>query len=235
MKISVIVRTHNEEKNLEKFILSYVNWVDHILVQDDESDDVQYLFDMKFKYPKVQLDFYKGKRIEVGNITRAYQHLQLNSMIEWAESIGTDWIIMDDCDCRPNYLLKEKGKEILHYPPITYKKFCVTRLYVYKDRGYIHDMSYKDNRWLPSLWAWRANQGFRFLDNGHAGQKFCVVDDEYIVDILPPYCLLHYPWQDDEMIETKRQRYTAIYGEEYKNFDPLRFGSLQKLPEWAKE
>jgi hypothetical protein len=47
---------------------------------------------------------------------------------------------------------------------------------------------------------------------------------------------MHFPWVDDEIIEIKRRRYAAIYGEEYENFDPKRFGgNLLRPPEWLKE
>lgn len=77
MKIVVIVRTYNEEKNLPDFITAY-DWADCILVQDDWSDNPDYLFDL----PKnVRVSFYTGERIVRDELTRAKQDVQLNSMI----------------------------------------------------------------------------------------------------------------------------------------------------------
>ena len=97
-KIVVIVRTHNEQKNLNRFVLAYYDWVDRILVEDDESSNNTYLLDIKERYgDKVFVRYYNGQRVERNGVSRAIHHKQLNGLIEWAEECNTDWIIHDDC------------------------------------------------------------------------------------------------------------------------------------------
>ena len=68
MKIIVIVRTYNVQKNLPKFIDAYIDWVDYILVQDDWSEDWEYLYNLP---KKVLVSFYTGERFEREVISRA--------------------------------------------------------------------------------------------------------------------------------------------------------------------
>ena len=123
-------------------------------------------------------------------------------------------------------LLEQCDKDFVYVP----------RLYLYKDEGHFPKLSKNNGNWMYSLWAWRASQGFKFLENGDNGQKAQEVKEtcRYNVD-TPPYCLLHEPWPDDATIAEKRFRYSQIYGKQYENFNPIKFGgSLEPLPEWAK-
>jgi hypothetical protein len=141
---------------------------------------------------------------------------------------------MDDCDCFPNESLKKDARKLMS---TTTKDFIYAiKVHIYKNKGYLSKMSRKDGRWLQNIWAWRANKGFKFIDNGVHGQRFDLIDEDKKDYIPTPYATLHHGWPDDETIELKRTRYTAIYGDEYKDFHPLNFGgSIVELPEWAKE
>jgi len=235
MIISVIVRTHNEERNLNRFILGYYNWVDYILVQDDQSDNIDYIINAVETYsPKVQFGTYSDKRMGSGDISRAYHHIQLNQLIDWAEELNSDWIIMDDCDCFPNRILKNGARELLENCE---KDFIfATRVYFYKDGGFLSNFCSSGGVWQQGIWAWKANKEFRFIDDGARPQKFDPISDERILRIKPPLSLLHFPWPDNEVINEKRKRYSAIYGSVYNNFDPLRFGGKLLPPEdWMVE
>lgn len=231
MKISVIVRTYNEQENLPLFIDSYIDWVDHILISDDWSENVEYLFDLP---KKVWVSFYTGTRIEREQITRAKQHTQLNGLIRWAEHIGSDWIIMDDCDSIPNVHLIQNGKEIMKSCE---KDFIYAiRLYLYKNDGWFPKLSKPNGEWAHGIWAWKANKEFRFIDNDDGPQKFDRPDEDNILKLDCPYALIHSPWKNDQVIAEKRFRYTQIYGKEYSNFDPIKIGgALQPLPEWVNK
>lgn len=230
MKISVIVRTHNEERNLPKFVEAYHDWVDYIFVQDDNSDDRTYLLDVMRDYPKVYVHWYYGKRIKAGKITRAFHHIQLNQLIEWAEGMKSKWIIMDDCDSIPNRELRLGGRKILKSCP---KDFVyITKLHFYKDKGHFPEFSAPQGHSGHCLWAWKADKGFKFIDNGNKAQRFEKIDPDRIYKIDPPFVALHHPWPNDEVIAEKRERYTAIYGDEYKNFDPLSFAGKLEEPPW---
>ena len=113
MVITVIVRVKNEERNLEKFVKCYHDWVDHILVQDDNSDSLDYLFDIEDNYPKVKVNYVPVTQFKVGKVSRGYQDAQLNTLIFAAECLGSDWIIMDDCDCTPNEILQKDIRGLL--------------------------------------------------------------------------------------------------------------------------
>jgi len=232
MIISVIVRTHNEERNLERFVRAYHDWVDYIFIQDDESDDRDYLLDVFSKYEKTILSFYKGERIIRRTVTRAYHHIQLNQLINLAEWVESDWIIMDDCDSIPNKHFRDDGREIIE--SCEKDAIYLTRINFYKDGRHFPEFSSPGGNPGYCLYAWRGDKGFKFLDNGFHGQKFNPLEDEQKCKIGPPYVTLHYPWPDDEAITMKRKRYTEIYGFEYSNFDPLNFaGKLEKPPEYA--
>jgi glycosyltransferase involved in cell wall biosynthesis len=236
MNISVIVRIHNEERNLEKFVKAYHDWVDHIFIQDDNSDSEDYIWNVIDEYPKTKLDFYDDKRIVTSNknVTRAYHHIQLNQLIDSAKQVESDWIILDDCDSVPNKHLREGGRQIIEACPLDF--VYVTRITFYKDLGYFPEFSTPKGSTGHCLWAWRANKGFRFIDNGCNAQRFDRIDSKRIYKLNPPYVLLHYPWPSDEVILQKRERYTAIYGEEYSRFDPLMFaGKLDKKIPWYAE
>ena len=203
MKITVIVRTHNEERNLERFVDSYP-WADKILIQDDKSANKDYLIDIFTKNElRVGLRFYNGRRLERNGVSRAIHHVQLNSMIDWAEEIGTDWIIYDDCDCFPTKNLTKDGRKLIE---ISHRDFIyATRYYLYKDMGYAPKMS-PDG----SLWAWRANKGFRFLPLDDKPQTVDEPDSVWNFHGTT-FALLHNPWPDDETIARKMDFYSKLY------------------------
>ena len=235
MIISVIVRVHNEERNLERFVRAYHDWVDYIFIQDDESDDKTYLLDIEQKYPKAVVENYDGKRIIRETVTRAVQHIQLNQMIAWAENKNSDWIIMDDCDSIPNKTLRLGARQLIESceKPFIY----APKLTFYKDQGWCPKFSMPHGKWATAIWAWKAKRGFEFIDNGERSQTFDPIDEKDKLRIYPPYATLHYPWPDDNVIIQKRIRYTEIYGMAYSKFDPLNFaGPVDKnIPEWAIE
>lgn len=235
MIISVVVRTHNEERNLEKFVKAYHDWVDYIFIQDDESDDRTYLLDIMRDYPKAYVHWYYGERIIRKTITRAYQHIQLNRLIERAEGMKSDWIIMDDCDSIPNKNLRLAGRDIIEACD---KNFIyIPKVTFYKDQGWFPKFAIPKDHWSTCLWAWKADKGFRFEDVGERSQYFTPIDDEKIQRLAPPFSALHCPWPNDDVIMEKRIRYTEIYGQAYSKFDPLMFaGPLDpNIPEWAVE
>lgn len=98
-------------------------------------------------------------------------------------------------------------------------------------------MSRNWDGWQHALWAWRTKTNFRFEPNGDGSQTFNPPKTEHIYRLpIPPYTTLHHPWVDDTIIAEKRKRYTAIYGELYKDFDPLDFGGcLEELPKWLEK
>lgn len=231
MKIVVIVRIYNEQHNLPAFIDAY-DWADTILIQDDWSDDDEYLYGLP---KKCKVSYYTGERIERPELTRAKQHIQLNSLIRWAEHLEADWIISDDCDSLPNVALIRDGRKILESCKRQF--IYTTKFHLYKDKGYFPNLSNIEGKWQHALWAWKTESYFRFKDAGDRPQNFDRPEENNILRLpIPPYVMLHRPWYDDDIIKDKQIRYTSIYGDEYKNFNPLHFGgTLKELPKWVND
>jgi len=232
MRITATVRTKNEEKNLRRFVESY-QWADNVLIMDDFSDDETYLNEVVSEFENAQWKQFPGKRVAKEGITRAPHGNHINALFDWAEEIGTDWIIFDDCDCFPNKLFRSSAREIIEACKQDF--IYLVRIYLYKDKGYFPYMSKPAGEWEASAYAFRANQGFRFSVDESLPyiQTFVRPDESYVLRLMPPYCLIHCPWPDDEAIAIKRDRYSRTYGERYSRFDPLNFaGELDNLEVW---
>ncbi len=165
----------------------------------------------------------------------------VNWLIAWSKEYNTHWIIYDDCDCRPNALLKQDYHRILEETDCNY--VMVTRLFVWTNNQHFVYLAKPNTRdYEPSLWAWRGDQDFWTVDVPPAYSfrigDFHVHDlhfDARTLDLFPPYCLLHYSWTDPELLEKKLKHYREsgfIPGQ----LHPLDYGSpLEPLPEWAVE
>jgi len=234
MKIVVTVRVRNEEKNLERFVQSYYDWVDKIVIlSNDDVENIDYILDIENRYhPKVQSFLFTGQEMERGGVTRPAHGEQLNQLINLAEWYDPDWIIHDDCDCFPNKDVKDHGRRILETCERDF--IYLTRLYLYKNEGHFPKLSKPFGKWTPGLWAWRAGLGFEFSIADPYVHTFSEPDRERIQKIMPPMCLLHHPWTDDETIQRKRDFYSKWYN--VPALHPLMMGGeLQELPWWAME
>lgn len=235
MKITLILRTYNEEKNIERICIGY-HWVDQILIADGGSDDKTVELAGRFSHVQVRA-FSPIIRLKNGYARNPHGE-HLNFLIDWATAEGADWIIHDDADCFPNYMVKEQGRAIME--KVKYDFIYITRLYLWKNLGHFPKLSHpvKKKRYEPSLWAWKTSSGFRFRTDTtpQQHQQFAFLPDESkILRLMPPYCLLHCPWQDDEMIEHKLKFYRES-GEVKNMKHPLEYaGDVEPLPEWARE
>jgi len=154
LKIVVIVRTRNEEKRIGKFCEAYKD-ADHIIVSDGGSEDDT--VSIAQSYPNVILSpFYN--RVELKNgAWRNNDAQHVNHLIIEAKKLSPDWIILDDCDCRPNVSLKQIYRSHLE---TTDRNFVmVTRFYFWGTDEYFPKMSSTGGKIEPSLWAWRGNNG----------------------------------------------------------------------------
>lgn len=234
MKVVVIVRTRNEERNIERFCSDY-EWADCILVADGSSTDRT--VELTWQFPRVFVrDFPTAIPLKKG-LNRNPHGEHLNFLIDWATRLGADWIIHDDADCFPNYLVKET---ILSLMKSTNKNYIyITRLYLYKDQGHFPKLAQpiKTGVYEPGLWAWRATTGLRFKEGiePHRHQELAFLPPQNeILKLPPPYCLLHCPWQDDEMINRKLEFYRKS-GEVPNMRHPFESsGKLEPLPSWAR-
>lgn len=227
MKIVVIVRTREEERNIERFCKGY-GFADHILVADANSQDRTR--ELALRFPNVRVRIFDEK-VELQNGYKRNKHSeQINFLIDWAYILQPDWVIFDDCDCWPNANLKAYVRTFLNESPFPF---------AYVERFYL----YKDTKWFPqmtpdtSLWAWKPETGMRCLpDTETCHQRFNQRPGRgERLNIERPHVLLHNPWQDDEMIEKKLKFYRES-GLIPGMLHPLQIGGiLQTLPEYAYE
>ena len=233
MKVIVTARSRNEEVNIERFCSAY-DWADEILIADAGSKDRTRVLAEQFPNVKVRIFDYKYPL--ANGYTRNSHSEQINFLIHWAEYEKADWILFDDVDCWPNYLLKQNLKGILETTPYDY--VYAVRLYLYGADKHFLKMAQpiQAGQWETSLYGWRVKTDLHVLpDNEVYHQKFSYEPkkDER-ENIMPPMCLLHNPWQNDEMVEKKLDFYRNS-GLIENMQHPLEFGgNLEVLPEWAR-
>lgn len=237
MKIFVLLRTRNEEENVERFCKAY-SWADKILLADGGSTDGT--LEKASKFPNVEIRNYSVFMKMRNGYIRTPHGSHLNFLIDWAFiENDADWVIQDDCDCFPNYKVKEDARRLME---TTDKDFIyITRLYLWKDEGHFPQLAMPSGDYTPSLWAWRKKYPrLRFRADRVAEykshQEFVFIPEEKdILKLAPPYALLHCPWQTDEMVGRKLKFYRES-GQIEKMEHPLNFGGrLEPLPEWAME
>lgn len=240
MKIVATTRTKNEEENIERFCRAYIDTglADLVLIADGGSDDDTVA--IAESVPNVKVGEYSGQIFGVsGSNWRNPHGEQMNYVFDWATEEGADWIIFDDCDCVPNYMLKENGRRILEQSDHNFA-FAV-RLYFWGESQWFPGLSKdRDGEWMTSLWAWRAHFGFRASEADPWSHEFIKSmlyppEDNQQLNILPPLALLHRPWPTEEKADAKREFYRAI-GQHPKMKHPTEFGGqLEAIPEWMKD
>lgn len=231
MKVIATTRTLNEEKNVGRFIESY-DWVDEVLIVDGGSEDntVSIVNDYNYAYVRT---FHE--RVEMDNgYWRNPQGKHINTCIDWAIEREADWIIFDDCDCFPNALLKEQGRDILLDSPADV--IFIVRLYLWGKDKHFPKLAKPTGEWCPSIWAWRADTKIRASEKDPLIHDLSVREKPDLpqLQLLPPYCLLHYYCPDEETTERKLKKYRES-GQHPTLLHPLEAGGeLESLPEWAK-
>ena len=230
MKIIVIVRSRNEEANIERFCLSY-QWADQILIADGGSIDDTVV--LAKAIPKVKIKSFKDRIKLKGGLWRNPAGGHLNFLTEWAEEEGADWILMDDCDCFPNSDLMKDARDILE--TIGAETIYAVRVYLWGQDKYFPLMSKPKGEWCPSLWGWKASLKLRFTTHKvNMTHNFEIDEDVKRHNTYPPLCLLHNAWPDEETTKKKMEFYKNS-GQHPKITTPLDFaGELKDLPEWAK-
>ena len=243
MKVGVLVRTRNEEKRIWQFCNAYRD-ADYILVADGGSEDNTIRIAKSF--PNVEVRKYTKRVLLQGGYWRNNDSDHSNFLFEWSREpeYGLDWVIYDDCDCRPNYKLRLHYRKILDETEADY--VMAVRLYLWDKYLHFPDMAKpgeNHDKWEASLWAWRTDQDFWTVDDNFPHFSFRIGDkpvkdlhfDAKTIDLMPPYCLLHTSWMDKKHLENKLLQHRA--GGSIPNIrHPLEYaGKLEILPEWAYE
>lgn len=228
MKIIVIGRTKNEERNIRRFIKGYQDWVDEILIADGGSTDQT--LDIIREYPAVGLRNFDETFVAAPGIIRNPQGKHVNFLIRWAIDHEADWIIFDDVDCFPTKALQEQGRAIFENCPHNV---------VYFHRMYC----YLKNQWFPemndaghALWAWRAGKLWADeqdpLRLSFIKTRLILHGQRCKLDF--PLAGLHFTWPDEEEIQRKMKFYAACWNTHVPH-PRQSFGETENLPEWAHD
>jgi len=206
MKVVSIVRARDEEANIGRFCEAYQNIADLILVADGGSEDRT--VEIAESYPKVRVLHFE-ERMDVNNdIWINPQGKHVNFLIRAAIAEGADWIIFDDCDCVPNFLLRADARNVMS---IAKEDAVFVRRVYFWGKDHIFPNLHAPN---TGLWAWRADLDVRAdeTDPWHLTMRWH--PHLNLTPLRPdarhaefPYCLLHYSWPTPEEADAKVEWY----------------------------
>jgi len=152
--IVVCVRTRNEEHRIGKFCDAYKD-ADLILVADGGSEDSTVSIAESFSNVKI---LHYNKRVELkSGYWRNNDSDHANFLFRYAYELKPDWVIYDDCDIRPNYLLREHYRTILR--ETDRDVVLAVRVYLWGTDEYFPKLSspLDEPKGQGSLWAWRGS------------------------------------------------------------------------------
>src|SRR3990167_8915783 len=135
MKIIVAARCMNDERHIERFLRGY-DFVDAYVISDGGSEDKS--VELLQQNPKVQLHHFYQKHVVYG-IAFNDDAPNMNFVLSCAKALEPDWLIFDDIDCWPNFLLRENARYLLEN---VIKKTQVNafRLYMWGETQYFPKM-----------------------------------------------------------------------------------------------
>ena len=237
--IVVCVRTRDEEHRIGQFCEAYKD-ADIILVADGGSEDNTVSIAKSFSNVKM---LYYDKRVQLkGGYWRNNDSDHSNFLFKYAYRYNPDWIIYDDCDIRPNKKLRENYRTILDQ--FNGDVVLAVRVYLWGTEQYFPLLSSPlgEEKGQGSLWAWRGNLDLWTVD-AFPHFTFRVGDDPVkefredteCLELVYPFCLLHYSWDDPERVENKIKEHRES-GSIPNMAHPKNFGGkLKPLEEWMRE
>jgi glycosyltransferase involved in cell wall biosynthesis len=237
--IIVTVRTLNESHRIGEFCNSHKD-ADKILVADGGSSDDTVSIANTFPNVKV-LHYKKRVQLEKG-LWRNPDGPHANFLFKHAYRYNPDWVIFDDCDIRPNKLLRENYRTILEQTDA--ETVMAVRVYLWGTKEYFPALSSPLGEELGqgSLWAWRGDldlwtvnvpPAFTFRTGDLDITEFRT--DTKCLELQFPFCLLHYSWDNPDRVNAKVTYYRAsgfIPGMRH----PLEMGGKRRpLEDWMYE
>jgi glycosyltransferase involved in cell wall biosynthesis len=237
-----MVRTRDEERNIGPFCEAYQEIADKILVADGGSEDNTIKIASSFANVEIR-NFPERTPLARGH-WRNNDSDHVNFLISWAKEYEADWIIHDDCDSRPNYLLRRHTREIL--AQVEQNVVMVVRVYLWGQDQHFPNMTklkpVEKFNYMTSLWAWRPHTNLWTFDKPPAytlmiGDEIAgdLHDSTSVFDLMPPYCLVHHTWDDQERTLEKIRVYRES-GLIPNQSHPLNYaGPVESLPGWARE
>jgi hypothetical protein len=205
--IIVTVRTRDEAHRIGQFCEAYKD-ADKILVADGGSKDDTVAIANTF--PNVKVLHFKERVQLKKRLWRNNDSDHANFLFEYAYKYNPDWVIFDDCDIRPNKLLRESYRSILSQTDA--EVVMAVRVYLWGTKEYFPALSSPlgEPDGQGSLWAWRGNLDLWTVDVPPAftfrtGNKDITEfrTDTNCLELLFPFCLLHYSWDDPDRVNAK--------------------------------
>lgn len=235
------MRTYNEAANIVDCCNAYP-FADKILIADGGSEDNTVSMASTF-YPHVEVRNYPIKVKCDNGIWRNPDGPHIQFLVDWAVEEGADWIIVQDCDQRPNKFLKLDARNIFEgASALGYDFVMATQIYLWGKDQYFHDLTFMGGDWQQGLWAWRASIGLKIIDKmphfefSYDGQTSIDIPKTGKAQyIKPPYCYMHFGWPTPE----KTMDHIAYYRNANlipNMIHPLQFGGKPRpLLEWMTE
>ena len=184
-KLSVVLATFNEEKNLPALLDSVINLADEIIIVDGSSTD---------KTVEIAKE-YGAKVVVVGNLPNF--HINKQKAIDLATK---DWILQLDADERVAPELAQEIKSEIRNPKSETNGYWVARKNWFLGRFLMKGGQYPDY----TLRLYRKGKGH--LPQVHVHEQAEVVGNvEYL-----KHALLHYPYKDFKSYLIKWNRYNDL-------------------------
>lgn len=228
MNIVVVTRCLNGVEYIDRFAKGY-DFADKIIVSDGGSTDGS--LEAFKKYPKIQVVNFETFEVHNGYIWNP-DNLHIQHAIDEGLKCDPDWVILDDLDDVPNYVLRDNARYTLEN--CEHHHVYAFRLYLWGNDRYFPYMNRDFNPDYVSMWAWNAKKTKVWTDKAQKHGTL-VSDSSYIYKLNLPMCLLHASW-NPATIQAKVDRYNAIgLPMNHPLEHPEAYGRLAKLPDWAVE
>ena len=186
-KISVIINTLNEEKNLPRALASVAKFADEVVVVDMKSDD-----DTVKIAKKAGAKVYEHKRTGYVEPARNYA----------ISKASGEWILILDADEKVSSTLKKRLKKILMEPDADY--------YRLPRQNIIFDKWIKHSRWWPDY-------NIRFFKRGHVEWSEIIhsvpttVGKGLDLEADESNAIVHFHYDSIEQYITRLNRYTTLH------------------------